>query len=457
MSQPTSSLARHLVAACYGYPVRPPDPRVTAKVKLALLDLLSCAFEAHDLPPSQQAIRLAGSGGPAPVFATSCRAAPADAAFINAVMAHGLVREDMHTGSVSHLGVVVLPVALAFAGSRTVRGRDLIAAAVCGYEAGAVIGKALMDGPAVRLHRPTGITGPIGAAMTGSVLTGLSEDQAVSALGLAANTVAGLNEWPHSGADDMFFQAGFAARNAVTAVELAGLGARGSESALDGPAGLFTVLGKADCAADVEAFAGDPEILAVFHKPAPACNYAQTPCQAAVIAAREASADPARVRAIEVQASAAALNYPGCNYSGPFSSTLQAKMSIQYGVAAAVATGEIAEANYRNLDDAAINNLASLTTVTEDGAFTAAYPGRQGARVTVTLDDGRSVTHELADLVPATPDEIRARFRRAASRALGGPAAKELEEVIDRLESLKDAGEIGALCLVSPERAALLS
>ena len=32
-----------------------------------------------------------------------------DAAFANAVMGHGLVREDMHSGSISQLGIVVLP------------------------------------------------------------------------------------------------------------------------------------------------------------------------------------------------------------------------------------------------------------------------------------------------------------------------------------------------------------
>ena len=37
------------------------------------------------------------------------------------------------------------------------------------------------------------------------------------------------------GGDEMFFHPGFAARNAVTAVELAELGARASETALDGP------------------------------------------------------------------------------------------------------------------------------------------------------------------------------------------------------------------------------
>ena len=44
-------------------------------------------------------------------------------------------------------------------------------------------------------------------AMAGSRLLGLDEDCAASALGFAANATGGLNEWPYSGGDEMFFQA----------------------------------------------------------------------------------------------------------------------------------------------------------------------------------------------------------------------------------------------------------
>ena len=61
----------------------------------------------------------------------------------------------------------------------------------------------------------------------------------------------------------MFFHVGFAARNAVTSVELAELGAYASETALDGEAGLFAALGKRERVSEVKAFAaGQPlEIL----------------------------------------------------------------------------------------------------------------------------------------------------------------------------------------------------
>ena len=191
------------------------------------------------------------------MIGTQVRASAAEAAFANAVLGHGLVREDMHTGSVSHLGIVIFPTLLALSQTRKVAGRDFIAGAVCGYEIGASVGRALMDQETVRIFRPTGITGPLGAAVAGSRMLGFTEDAGVSALGLAANSTAGLNEWPASGADDMFFHAGFAARNAVTAVELAELGAFGSETALDGPAGLFAALRHSDRVEIVTPFPGE--------------------------------------------------------------------------------------------------------------------------------------------------------------------------------------------------------
>jgi 2-methylcitrate dehydratase PrpD len=422
------------------------------KVKVAFLDLLSCAYESLDLPPSLQAIDIAGRGASrgqrcAGVIGTSLRIAPAEAAFVNAVLSHGLVREDMHTGSVSHLGVVIFPTLLALSHRKKTSGRDFILSAICGYETGAAIGRAVMDRETVRRFRPTGITGPLGAAIGGSLMLGLSEDAVVSALGLAANTTAGLNEWPASGADEMFFHVGFAARNAVTSVELAELGAYASETALDGEAGLFAALGRRDRVSEVKAFAhGQPlEILSVYHKPAPACNYAQTACQVARALAVEDGVQAHDVEAITVKASAAALGYPGCNATGPFERILQAKMSIQYCVAATLVRGAIEEANYRLLKDPEVLRLIGVTALEEGPDFTRAYPGAQGTEISVRLRNGRTLRRRMDDLVPATVHDIRARFRAACGRVLGDAATGAIEAAVDRLEDMEDVSVLGAL------------
>jgi 2-methylcitrate dehydratase PrpD len=424
-----------------------------SKVKVAFLDLLSCAYESLDLPPSVQALSIASRSGLgcAGIIGTSLRIAPAEAAFVNAVLSHGLVREDMHTGSVSHLGVVIFPALLSLSHGPSHKkpptGRDFILAAICGYETGAAIGRSVMDRDTVRRFRPTGITGPLGAAIGGSILLGLGEDATVSALGLAANTTAGLNEWPASGADEMFFHVGFAARNAVTSVELAELGAYSSETALDGAAGLFEALGKRDRVSGVNAFAaGQPlEILSVYHKPAPACNYAQTACQVARSLAVEDGVASKDIESITVKASAAALAYPGCNATGPFERVLQAKMSIQYCVAAALVRGAIEEANYRLLKDPEVLRLIGVTALEEGPDFTRAYPGAQGTEIGVRLRDGRILRRRMDDLVPATEPDIRARFRTASEKVIGAAATAAIESAVDRLEDIEDVSVLSAL------------
>jgi len=412
---------------------------VVGKVKTGLLDFLSCAYDARELPWSCQAIQIASrASGPVPVIGTPVRSAATEAAFANATLGHGLVREDMHTGAVSHLGVVLFPTLLALAAERKVSGGEFLTAAVCGYEIGASVGRALMDQEMVSRFRPTGITGPIGGAAAGSRLLGFDEDRMVRALGLAANMTGGLNEWPFCGGDEMFFHPGFAARSAVTAVELAELGACASETALDGRAGLFAGLNRADRVSAVAPFHGAFEILSVYYKPAPACNYAQTACQAALAVACEIQGAP--ISAVSVKVSTAAKNYPGCDCAGPFERILQAKMSIQYCVAATLTRGAIEEANYHRLTDPQITRLAGMITLESDPAFTAAYPKTQGAEVSVTLADGRRVTRRLDDVTPATPSEIRQRFCSAAGRA-----AAPIEEAIDRLEKLDDLSSLTAL------------
>ena len=233
----------------------------------------------------------------------------------------------------------------------------------------------------------------------------------------AANATGGLNEWPYCGGDEMFFHPGFAARNAVTAVELASLGARASESALDGRAGLFAGLNKTDRIGAVAALLRRAfEILSVYYKPAPACNYAQTatPGRARDGATRWFPERRHRIHRGEGVRRRRQLSWLRLRRTlrRAFS---QAKMSIQYCVAATLARGVIEESNYHSLDDPEINRLAGITKLEIDPAFTAAYPGAQGSEVDREIrEDGQDHTR-LDDVIPATPDQIRARFRAACA------------------------------------------
>jgi 2-methylcitrate dehydratase PrpD len=355
----------------------------------------------------------------------------------------------MHAASICHHGVVIWPTLLALSERATLSGAKFLAAAIIGYETGAQVGRALFTADLARLYRPTGLVAPLGAALAGSYALGVSEDAATSAIAIAANTSSGLNEWPRAGGSEMYFHPGFAARNAIAAIELAEAGARASETILEGEAGLFAAFRRQPAPTEIKLFSGaEPEIMAVYNKPAPACNFAQTAAQTALRVARELGTSE-DIATVSIRVPEAAARYPGCDSKGPFYNALQAKMSIPFSVAAVLARGTLEEENYADVGDPRILRLVERTDLQSAPDLTAAFPANQGAEVLVGLRDGKTIHQRLDNVIAATPEEIRARFRQAASSVIGD-RARDLEDLIDNCPSLPDSRVIAARCQLEP-------
>jgi len=401
---------------------------VIEKLKYCFMEALTCMFEGKGLPHCRNTIA-----------AFNAHQRTDDLAFIYGVLAHSLVREDMHTGSVSHLGVVIFPALMAMAQQQPINGSDFLLAAACGYETGSKIGKKVMVGNIPRNHRPTGITGPIAATAALSKVTDISLPEATTALGIAVNTCAGFNEWAEFGADDMYMHVGFAARNAITAIALAKSGIQASETALEGKAGLFAALSLPLETDSINLFENNTyEVMQVFFKPSPSCNYTQTPNQAALSLIDNEKFDVKDINAIKVYCTEAAIAYPGCNGMGPFSTNLQAKMSIAYSVASTLYYAKIAEANYHMPANENVTILAAKVALIPDEKYTAAYPARQGSRVELHFKNAQHIAAELDDLIPASLELVTDRFIKATTECLGETDARKLQQEVSNLENAED-------------------
>jgi 2-methylcitrate dehydratase PrpD len=443
-------LAVRMARALVGYSYARLSPEVVAKAKLCVYDLLSSALAAAEQPWSREAaaIARANSGGAArgaSIIGSSDVVSVHDAAFANGVLSHGLVRDDMHVGSVSHLGTVLVPTLLALSTTTRASGKDFLTALVAGYEVGGKVGRMVMDVEVSKIFRPTGTVGPIAAAAAGARLLGLNEQETTTALALAANMAAGYNEWAGTGGSEMFFHNGLAARGAVTAVQLAAEGAYASRTALDGDAGMLAAFRRPRPPQVPELFADRPEILAVFFKPVPACNFAQTPAQAARALAQRHKLRVTDIDSVTARVTKAAALYPGCDASGPFEHILQAKMSIRYNVAAALAHGNFAERNYVPQQNPEVQALATRVSVEIDPGLTSAFPAKQGAAVVVRTRGGQTHEHSMSNVEPTDPDGVHERFFAAAGERLGERRARELDTLIGTLESCADAAELARL------------
>lgn len=422
---------------------------VLDKVELCLLDMLAGALTARDFPwtrPAVESVRGRSGAGEATVVGTSIRAPAADAAFANAVMAHGTLQEDMHPGAASHIGVVVFPAALALAEWRHASGADLAAAVVAGYEVMGRLGRAIVDARFARLFRPTGTIGPMGVAAAAARLFQLGDERTVHALGLGGNFGGGLNQWAWTGAGEVYVHAGMAARSGIMAAVLAGLGATASEDIIEGEAGMLAAFGGVERASVLtEGLGRGFEILSVFHKPAPACNFVQTPCQAALDIVTASGLKARAIESVRVHTFPSAIAYPGCDWAGPFGSVLQAKMSIQFSVASVLVHGRLGGENFLSFDDPEVARVAARTELVADAAITAGFPARQGAEVEVRLVGGETRRARLDDVRPHGPDDVRARFRAAASAVFGAGRAEEIETAVAGLPSARDVAPLARL------------
>jgi hypothetical protein len=68
----------------------------------------------------------------------------------------------------------------------------------------------------------------------------------------------------------------------------------------------------------------------------------------------------------------------------------------------------------------------------------------------VGLPNGKTIRQRLDNVIAATPQEIRARFRQAAADVVGDKRALYLEELVDRCEFLADGCVIAAQCRLEP-------
>ena len=200
-------------------------------------------------------------------------------------------------------------------------------------------------------------------------------------------------------------------------------------------------------------FAAEPEILSVYHKPVPACNFAQTASQAALRLSRASDFDLEHIAAITVRVPRAGMLYPGCNHAGPFAHILQAKMSIQYNVAAALIERGVTEKNFALLNDARLHQLIGLMRLEVDDDMTRVYPGLQGGEVRLMRKDGGTVHLRLDNVVNAEPAEVRERFRVAVHEGVGAARAAAIEAFIDTLETSDDAGQLSTLLAAPGEHA----
>jgi 2-methylcitrate dehydratase PrpD len=175
--------------------------------------------------------------GSAEILIHRTSTSPFLAALANAAASHVAEQDDVHNGSVFHPATVVFPAALATAQTIGASGKDLLVAAVAGYEVGIRVGE-FLGRSHYKIFHTTGTAGTLAAAAAVGNLLKLNPTQMLHAFGSAGTQSAGLWEFLRDAADSKQLHTAHAASTGLMSAYLAQSGFTGAEHILEGKQGL---------------------------------------------------------------------------------------------------------------------------------------------------------------------------------------------------------------------------
>ncbi|CPK21577.1 MmgE/PrpD family protein [Bordetella pertussis] len=427
-------------------------PTVLRRAEDLFLDSLASILAGAGAPPVQAIARYAAAMGPADGpsqnLVTRTGTTPLFAAMVNAAACHVVEQDDVHNGAVFHPAAVVFPPALAVAQALGRSGRDLLTAAVAGYEAGIRIGE-FLGRSHYRIFHTTATVGPLAAAVTVGHLLRLDAAQMLHALGSAGTQSAGLWEFLRDAADSKQLHTAHAAAAGITAAYLAQDGFTGAQRILEGAQGLAAGMSSdADPSRLLDGLGQRWTLAETSFKYHASCRHTHPAADALQHVMREHGLRAADLAAVETLVHQSAIDVLG-PVTAP-ATVHQSKFSMGTVLALIALRGHAGLTEFDAAPgDAEVAALRDKVRMTLDDEVDRAYPRRWIGKVNVTTTDGRRlhgrVDEPKGDLGNTlSRPEIEDKVARLA-RYGGHATESEVRALIDRVWRIAEQERVGKL------------
>ena len=388
------------------------------------------------------------AGGPSEVLVSRRKTSPFFAAMVNAASAHMVEQDDVHNGSVLHTAAVIFPPVLAVAQALRASGRDLLAAAVAGYEVGIRVGE-FMGRSHYKIFHTTGTVGTVAAAAAVGNLLRLNPGQMLDAFGSAGTQAAGLWEFLRDAADSKQLHTAKAAANGMTAAYLAQDGFTGARRILEGPQGMAAGMSTdADPARLTDRLGARWALAETSFKYHASCRHTHPAADALLQVVREHRLEAADIARVVTHVHQGALDVLG-PVTNP-QTVHQSKFSMGTVLALIVLRGYAGLNEFdMGIQDKDVAAFRGKVQMQLDPEVDGAYPARWIGKVTVHTADGR-VLHGRVDEPKGDPGntlnrpELEDKALRLGVYA-GAADETEIRSLIDKVWGMADIGEVGAL------------
>jgi 2-methylcitrate dehydratase PrpD len=391
----------------------PAAARSAAKTFIA--DTLAVGIAGCKTPWRGEIFDMLGGIGGAPettVFGGGERLPLVHATMLNAYQIHAQEFDCVHEAAVVHPMAAVLPVLLGWAEREVgVSGARLIRAVVVAVDVAANLG--LCSRAPMRFFRPAN-AGGFGATVGIAMLAGLDGEQLRDAIGIYYGQCAGTMQAHSEGTPQLAMQMGFAARSAVTAVELARRGIPGPRAPVSGDFGYFALFdGKAD-PAPFDQLGEHWRTTELSHKPFPSGRATHGGIDGLQRLMTEDGVTGDRIVACRFRVPPLTARLVGRPAVAGMTASY-ARLCLQYVGAVCLRRGNVGLGDFTAvaLTDPDTLRLARRLTVVDDGNPdpNALLP----QRVEIDLAEGRTVAAAITSVLgsperPLSPEAARAKF-----------------------------------------------
>ena len=186
-------------------------------------------------------VQISSGMGSIPILGTRLTASPEVAAMVNGTFGHALDYDDVLAIMPGHPSAIIVAAILSHMDKRKISGRQLLEAYIVGIELAGKIGPAITIGHYNRGFHGTGTLGIFAAVGALAKLRNLDIPTTRMALGIACSMASGVRR--NFGTMTKPLHTGWAARSALTAVDLATCGFTAAQDALEARSGFFDAYG----------------------------------------------------------------------------------------------------------------------------------------------------------------------------------------------------------------------
>jgi len=331
-------------------------------------------------------------GDEASVLLNSKKMSVENAAFMNAVYAHGADMDDGNRKARGHVAASVMSAVFAVAETMDVSWEDVFVAINAGYDIYNRTAAAVQPDLVHRGFHSTGTAGAIACGGAVAKLMGLSEDKIYSAMGISAIQASGLIIIAESGQACKPLNPANAAKTGIISAKLAAKGVAGPVNFLESKKGWFHAMAdNIDEAAILDGLGKEFTINESYLKPYPSCRHTHCGIEAvmklrAKLAAEGRSLD--EIDKINVNIYNDAIQIAGI-IEIPANPD-DAKFSIHYSLAVALQKGNYTLKDLEEPVSDMSRRLVEKIHLIPDSSMEDTKAGIRGSAVEIILADGSS-------------------------------------------------------------------